>query len=243
MENLLDFKIQAGEQTKVLDGLAEKFQLRPAASDVSFPAIVSKVLTYLPGNFRWVAAMLVPFVIGGGSGFLSKPDQKKELVETQVEKKRVEERAKKTSEDLNSLTNEIEHLSEDNRNLRKSLSSDQWKIDQKLEESHEKIKTLQESLAAASVKLNSLRALATHGYVEWHGTGGGALSFTAESGATQGEIAEGSFPKGNCEIVEINSSDVDKPQSLKGQPCFQTSILIKGKPRDNKKVRIVWRQK
>ena len=246
IENLLGQKIQAGDQAKVLQGLAEKFQVGPAAPDVSFPVIVSKVLTYLPSNFRWVAAMVVPFVIGGGSGFLSKPDQKKQLVETQIAQKSAEDRAKKSSEDLISLSNEIEHLSEDNRNLRKSLSSEQWNIDQKLEESHQKIKMLQENLVATNAKSNSLRALATRGFVDWHGTGGGALSFTAESGPTRGEITEGVFPKGNCEIVEINSSDVDKPQSFKGQSCFQQiPFQIKGRPGDNKdkRVLIVWRQK
>ena len=239
VEELVGRKIQDGEQAKnVFTELLEKLGV-VTPDHVKFPTVASKLLAYLPGNFRWLAAVVVPMVIGGGSGYIASPDQKKELAGTNIKLSEIMTQKAGLTAELEKRTLELTKSTDETQKLRSSLDADKTVVVQQLAEAREKINAQNDSLEAAKKNANALRRFASRGFVEWRG-GGGDLLFSANGGASSG-TKEGTFPESKCEIVEV-IGDVQKAQEQKGTDCFHV-MKVKGKPSDDKKVLIVWKQK
>lgn len=211
---------------------------------VKFPAVASKLLHYLPVKSRWIATLVAPLLIGGGTGFFTPKDQT-ELVETKTKLVATAEQLNKTKINLDTQTTQVDTLKDEIRRLERSLGSDASALNIQVHDLQGQVKFHQQRGEAANAKANQLGAFARYGFLEWRHVGGGPLSFSPTGQPSRGRVTEGIFPSGNCEIVDVISSDLEKPQLLKGSNCFGPSTFkIKGSPRDtnDKRVLIVWRQ-
>ena len=165
-----------------------------------------------------------------------------QLVETKTKLHAIQEQLNKTRINLDIVTAQVDSLNQENRRLLSAMGSDANALNIHIQDLEGQVKVLQQSSEAAKAKANQLGAFARYGFLEWRHVGGGALSFSP-SGPSRGRVTEGIVPSGNCEIVEVVSSDLDKPQVLKGSNCFgSTTFKIKGaSDSGDKRVLIVWR--
>lgn len=209
---------------------------------VKFPAVASKLLHYLPFKSRWVAVLVAPLMIGGGAGIFTPKDQT-QLVETKAKLVATAEQLNKTKINLDTQTTQVDTLKDEIRRLQSSLGSDASALNIQVQDLQGQVKDQQQRAVAANAKANQLGAFARYGFLEWRHVGGGPLSFSPTGQPSRGRVTEGIFPSGNCEIVDVVSSNLEQPQSLKGSNCFGP-FKIKGKPNDgnDKRVLIVWRQ-
>jgi hypothetical protein len=249
VESVLARKIEPGEQPpEILAELAARLQPAIESVGVRYPALLSNLLSKIPGDFRWLATLLVPLVLGGGSGFMIPSSYKQQYVQAQDELKQNQDKQSKLIGDLAAKTAEISDLGKDNVRLR-DLNAQMTALDGQLEQSNQKTSELQNNLVAARGMVSSLRPFADRGFVRWQGEGGGDLQFlpspTRVGNPKPGNIVEGKFPDRfagrHCVIVEV-VGDVDRAEGLRDKPCSQM-IKIKGKTNDrqSKQALIVWR--
>lgn len=240
--NKLERYIQPGEKpTDILSELEAKLKtVVPAANHVEFPTFASKLLTFLPKNLRWIVAMALPLVLGGGSGYYMKPNPQKVVTPVQSVVKPADDQISRLNADLAAKSAEIGQLSKDNSELQSKLNLQKKTHEGQLAESHKKTVLLENNLGVTKKMVASLLPFARQGFIRWQGPGGGDLRFLPVP--TRGDITGGKFPDpfvgSDCRIVEV-AGDVNDPKSLSNKPCSQT-ISIKG-GRD-KKVVVAWRQ-
>jgi hypothetical protein len=218
------------------------------APAVPFPAMVSKLLNFIPRNFQWLAALVAPLLLGGGSAYFAMPARGSDLAKTQNELQQVQNQKTKAEEELASKTKnltvqttELTHLREDNERLRANLSQQGKSQDTEMEKAHKKNTDLETKLADAQNSMAMLRPFAEQGFVEWEGVGSGTVTFNPSP--SRGRIIEGAFPTDRCFIADVPGQS-DLPSNLGRIPCSNFALNIKGaKANENRRVKILWRRR
>ncbi len=165
---------------------------------VAFPSPVGKILNVVPEKFKWIATLVLPLIIGGGSGFMLTPSNKEPLAHAQAAATQGQDQASKSSAELAAKAAEVAHLTTDNIGLRANLSGQAKALDTQLEAAHranatleqanakldqnvkdltQNVKSLQQNLATTKNTADALRPFASRGFVEWKGYGG-QVTFT-----------------------------------------------------------------
>lgn len=221
-------------------------------SHVKFPALVASALKFVPDNFKWVAALALPLLLGGGSGFMFSPTYKPEASTAEIALSQARSEITNLNAALAAETSKTAQLTQESARVRQEQSDQTKALNTPLEQLRNKnadlqknvqdlqqklraIPGLQQNLAAANVTIESLRPFTYRGFAEWKGNGAGRVTF---SPIPDRGTLEGMPPDGKCTVVDVIGAEL-----LRDRDCTNFAINLARGRQNDKRVLIVWQRR
>jgi hypothetical protein len=197
----------------------------PAGPHIPFPSAIVSILKPIPQRLKWIGAIVVPMLVGGGAavplthllstGSTITTELRSQLAQTKTELSR-------TQSALQVEKDHAAHAEEDARDANQKLASlPTPKPAASLND--KELKNLQSRNQQLTNEVQTLSAFATSGYLEWQGGRKGTVHISAAD--LRSGVLRGTVPAGACVVVAVFGENI-KAKAVGGASCNDFSFEV-----------------